>query len=82
MLLERLEPTPAMVMNRLTDVLAHTGGFARLMAPVGLLDHALADLVRFTLTDRAPAPRTRTGLRSPTPGSRPWGSCSSSPTRT
>jgi transcriptional regulator with XRE-family HTH domain len=51
MLLDRLEPTPAVVINRLTDVLAHTDGFARLMAPVGLLGRSPANLVRFTLTD-------------------------------
>ncbi|TDD66874.1 helix-turn-helix domain-containing protein [Actinomadura darangshiensis] len=56
MLLERLEPAPAVVVNRLTDVLAHTDGFARLMEPVGLLDQPSANLVRFALTD----PRART----------------------
>lgn len=56
MLLNRLEPTPAVVVNRLTDVLAHTEGFGRLMAPIGLLDRNPANLVRFALTD----PRART----------------------
>ncbi|WP_216895284.1 helix-turn-helix transcriptional regulator [Nocardia alni] len=55
-LLNRLEPTPAVVVNRLTDVLAHTEGFARLMAPIGLLDRTPANLVHFALTD----PRART----------------------
>jgi transcriptional regulator with XRE-family HTH domain len=56
MLLDRLEPTPAVVINRLTDVLAYTDGFARLMEPVGLLDRAPTNLVAFALTD----PRART----------------------
>jgi transcriptional regulator with XRE-family HTH domain len=56
MLLDRLEPTPAVVINRLTDVLACTNGFARLMAPIGLLDRTPANLVRFALAD----PRART----------------------
>lgn len=56
MLLDRLEPAPAVVINRLTDVLAYTEGFARLMAPVGLLEKTPANLVRFTFTD----PRART----------------------
>jgi transcriptional regulator with XRE-family HTH domain len=50
-LLDRLEPTPAYVANRLGDVLAHTTGFARLAGPVGLLDHQPPSLVRFLFTD-------------------------------
>ncbi|MCF6526557.1 helix-turn-helix domain-containing protein, partial [Streptomyces sp. JJ36] len=37
-LLERLEPTPAVLLNRLSEVLAHTTGYARLVAPLGVLD--------------------------------------------
>ncbi|MBB5915681.1 transcriptional regulator with XRE-family HTH domain [Nocardia transvalensis] len=51
MLLDRLEPAPAAVINRLTDVLAYTDGFTRLMAPIGLLDRTPANLVRFVLMD-------------------------------
>ncbi|MEU1983409.1 helix-turn-helix transcriptional regulator [Nocardia sp. NPDC019395] len=60
MLLDRLEPAPAVVVNRLTDVLAHTDGFAGLMAPIGLLDRTPANLARFALTD----PRARTAYLS------------------
>lgn len=37
-ILQRLEPTPAVLLNRLGDILAHTGGFEGLMRPTGLLD--------------------------------------------
>jgi MmyB-like transcription regulator ligand binding domain len=55
-LLDRLEPTPALVLNRLGDVLAGTAGYARLAGPIGLLDTEPANLVRFVFTD----PRART----------------------
>ncbi|MEV6321268.1 helix-turn-helix transcriptional regulator [Nocardia sp. NPDC051787] len=35
-ILDRLEPAPAVVVNRLTEVLAYTDGYHRLMAPTGL----------------------------------------------
>jgi transcriptional regulator with XRE-family HTH domain len=54
-LLDRLEPTPAYVVNRLGDVLACTAGYERLMGPLGLLDVDPANLVRFAFTD----PRAR-----------------------
>ena len=54
-LLERFEPTPALVVNRLTEVLACTDGFRRLMEPLGLLDGERPDqppsLARFVFTD-------------------------------
>jgi transcriptional regulator with XRE-family HTH domain len=50
-LLERLEPTPAVVLNGLSDVLAHTAGYARLAGPVGLLDARPPNLIRFVFTD-------------------------------
>ncbi len=50
-LLERLEPTPAIVVNRLHDVLAHTGGYASLIGPVGLFDGERPNLARFVFTD-------------------------------
>ncbi|MGP4112777.1 helix-turn-helix domain-containing protein [Streptomyces sp. 4N509B] len=54
-LLARLEPTPAVVLNRLGDVLAHTAGLRALAEPVGLLDGDRPNLVRFVLSD----PRAR-----------------------
>jgi transcriptional regulator with XRE-family HTH domain len=50
-LLERLEPTPAVVVNRLHDVLAHTAGYASLTGPVGLFDGERPNLARFVFTD-------------------------------
>lgn len=55
-LLDRLEPAPAVVLNRLTEVVARTSGYERLMRPVGLLDGDRPTLARFVLTD----PRART----------------------
>lgn len=37
-LLERLEPTPAVLFNRVGETLAYTTAYARLAGPVGLLD--------------------------------------------
>jgi transcriptional regulator with XRE-family HTH domain len=54
-LLDRLEPTPAYVANRLGDVLAFTTGYERLAGPVGLLDADPPNLARFLFTD----PRAR-----------------------
>jgi transcriptional regulator with XRE-family HTH domain len=50
-LLERLEPTPACVVNRLGDVLAFTVGYERLAGPLGLLDEDPPNLIRFAFTD-------------------------------
>ncbi|GAA1639544.1 helix-turn-helix transcriptional regulator [Nonomuraea maheshkhaliensis] len=50
-LLDRLEPAPAALLNRLGDVLAHTTGFERLHAPTGLLEHDVPNLTRFVFTD-------------------------------
>ncbi|NRQ36266.1 helix-turn-helix domain-containing protein [Nonomuraea sp. NN258] len=50
-LLDRLEPAPAVVLNRLGEVLAHTGGFRLLAAPIGLLDGEPPNLVRYLFTD-------------------------------
>ncbi|MFI9400830.1 helix-turn-helix transcriptional regulator [Nocardia sp. NPDC052316] len=55
-ILDRLEPAPAVVVNRLTEVLAHTDGYHRLLAPIGLFESAPANLARFAFTD----PRART----------------------
>jgi transcriptional regulator with XRE-family HTH domain len=57
-LLERLEPTPAYVINRLTDVLAWTTGYAQLVDAVGVLDDPAPNLLRYTFTD----PRARVSL--------------------
>jgi transcriptional regulator with XRE-family HTH domain len=50
-LLDRLEPAPAYVVNRLGDVLAFTTGYERLAGPIGLLDGDRPNLVRFVFTD-------------------------------
>ncbi|MEU8218188.1 helix-turn-helix transcriptional regulator [Micromonospora taraxaci] len=50
-LLDRLEPTPAVLLNQLSDTVAHTTGYERLMRPIGLLDAAQPNLARFVLTD-------------------------------
>jgi transcriptional regulator with XRE-family HTH domain len=54
-LLDRLEPAPAYVANRLGDVLAYTTGYEQLAAPLGLLDGDRPNLVRYLFTD----PRAR-----------------------
>jgi transcriptional regulator with XRE-family HTH domain len=54
-LLDRLEPTPAVLLNRLSDALAYTAGYQLLMAPIGLLDGTPPNLARFVFTD----PRAR-----------------------
>ncbi|MEU4421862.1 helix-turn-helix domain-containing protein [Actinoplanes sp. NPDC024001] len=53
--LDQLEPTAAVVVNQLSDVLAWTPGFARLAGPFGLLDGDPPNLVRYFFTD----PRAR-----------------------
>ncbi|RAY12759.1 transcriptional regulator [Actinomadura craniellae] len=50
-LLDRLEPAPAIVADRLGEVLAWTTGYERLAAPVGLLDVRPPHLARFVFTD-------------------------------
>ncbi|MGQ5264433.1 helix-turn-helix transcriptional regulator [Micromonospora sp. ZYX-F-536] len=50
-LLDRLEPTPAVLLNQLSDILAHTAGYERLAGPTGLLDATEPNLARFVLTD-------------------------------
>ncbi|MGW6915942.1 helix-turn-helix domain-containing protein [Kitasatospora sp. NPDC054939] len=57
-LLDRLEPTPALLLNRLGEVLASTTGFRRLAEPIGLLDGARPSLARFVFTD----PRARSAF--------------------
>jgi transcriptional regulator with XRE-family HTH domain len=50
-LLDRLEPTPAVLINHLSDILAHTAGYERLTRPIGLLDATAPNLARFVFTD-------------------------------
>lgn len=49
--LDRLDPTPAVVVNHLTDLLAWNDGYDRLTRPLGLLDHPAPNLLHFLLTD-------------------------------
>ncbi|WP_106434155.1 helix-turn-helix domain-containing protein [Streptomyces viridochromogenes] len=49
--LDRLEPAPAVVVNWIGDVLAHTAGYERLVGPVGLLDDERPNLLRYLFTD-------------------------------
>jgi transcriptional regulator with XRE-family HTH domain len=50
-MLERLEPTPALVVAPHCDVLACTDGFRRLAAPIGMFDAAEPNSVRFVFGD-------------------------------
>lgn len=54
-LLDRLDPTPAVVVNRLGDLLAYTSGYRRLLEPIGLFDTDRPNLLRFLFID----PRAR-----------------------
>ncbi|MEV0201871.1 hypothetical protein [Nonomuraea sp. NPDC050691] len=49
--MDRLEPAPALVLNRLSDVLAVTTGYERLAGPLGLLDAEDPHLTRYIFTD-------------------------------
>ena len=50
-LLDRLEPAPAVLVNRLGDVLAHTAAYRWLTGPIGLFDASRPNLARFLFTD-------------------------------
>lgn len=54
-LLDSMEPTAALVVNRIGDVLAHTSGWTTLFEAVGLTDDELPNVVRHLFTD----PRAR-----------------------
>ncbi|MFC7218982.1 helix-turn-helix domain-containing protein [Streptomyces polyrhachis] len=54
-LLERLEPSPAVLVNGFGDLLAWTEGYERLARPLGLLDGEAPNVVRYVLAD----PRAR-----------------------
>ena len=53
--LDRLEPSPAVLLNRVSDVLAATSAYRRLLEPFGLFDDDQPNLLRFVLTE----PRAR-----------------------
>ncbi|MET9432344.1 helix-turn-helix transcriptional regulator [Streptomyces sp. NPDC003036] len=50
-LLDRLEPSPAVLLNRIGDLLAWTAGYEALAGPVGLLEGAPPNLARFVFAD-------------------------------
>lgn len=50
-LLDRLEPTPAVLLNWIGDVVAHTHGYERFARPLGLLDGRPPNIVRYVFTD-------------------------------
>ncbi|MEC3952504.1 helix-turn-helix transcriptional regulator [Nocardia sp. CDC153] len=55
-MLDQLEPAPAALMNRLSEILAVTDGYRALFGPIGLLDDGLpGSYARYVLTD----PRAR-----------------------
>ncbi|KNX39598.1 helix-turn-helix domain-containing protein [Luteipulveratus halotolerans] len=49
--IDQLEPGIALVLNRIGDILAHTSTFAKLAAPLGVLDSERPNLFAYTLTD-------------------------------
>lgn len=49
--LDQLDPTPAYVLNHLTDLLAWNEGYDRLARPLGILDAEQPNLLWFTLAD-------------------------------
>lgn len=50
--LDRLEPSPAIVLNQLSDVLAWTDAYAAIGGPVGILEDPRPNLARYTFGDR------------------------------
>ncbi|PZG15753.1 helix-turn-helix domain-containing protein [Nonomuraea aridisoli] len=50
-LLDGLDPAPAVLLNRIGDVLAHTAAFRRVFGPVGLLDGDEPNLIRYVFAD-------------------------------
>ncbi|WP_443678488.1 helix-turn-helix domain-containing protein [Plantactinospora endophytica] len=50
-LLERLEPTPAILLNRLNEIVGRTAGFERLAGPIGLLDAPMPNFAWYVFTD-------------------------------
>ncbi|GAA3750686.1 helix-turn-helix transcriptional regulator [Plantactinospora mayteni] len=50
-LVDRLEPTPAMLLNRLNEIVGRTAGFERLAGPIGLLDGVMPNFARYVFAD-------------------------------
>jgi len=50
--LDRLDPSPAIVLNQLSDVLAWTDGYEAIGGPVGVLDADRPNLARYVFGDR------------------------------
>ncbi|WP_447036710.1 helix-turn-helix domain-containing protein [Streptomyces sp. DSM 118878] len=50
-ILDSLEPAPAVLLNRLADILACTTGYRRIAEPLGVLDGERPNLARFVFTD-------------------------------
>lgn len=50
-LLDRLEPTPAVLLNWLGDIVAYTSGYERFARPLGLLDGDPPNVMRYLFTD-------------------------------
>ena len=50
-ILDRMEPSPAFVINHLADLIAWNDGYERLAGPLGLLDGEAPNLIWFTFTD-------------------------------
>lgn len=65
-LLDRLEPTPAVLLDRLGDIVAHTSGYERFARPLGLLDGTPPNVLRYLFTDERARTSTRAGSGSPT----------------
>lgn len=50
-MLDRLEPTPAVLINWIGDILAYTTGYRRLAGPLGMLDGKQPNILRYVFTD-------------------------------
>lgn len=50
-MLDRLEPTPAVLINWIGDILAYTGGYRRFAGPLGVLDGKQPNILRYVFTD-------------------------------
>ncbi|MCF3123299.1 helix-turn-helix domain-containing protein [Streptomyces arenae] len=50
-ILDSLEPLPAVLLNRLADILACTTGYRRIVEPLGVLDGERPNLARYVFTD-------------------------------
>lgn len=50
-MLDRLEPTPAVLLNWIGDILAYTSGYRRFAGPLGVLDGKQPNILRYVFTD-------------------------------